>query len=390
MKTYEKVIAIIASMAILTGTATSCAIFKKKVPLSSDETISAAVDPASLKELPRGRYEVSEADYLSGIENISDITPLNNNRFLISSDTSGYGDAATQKLYIADDEKSTVTEITPDLGLGKTAYYSALGTTTGEIFITTIEPKYSFGKDPGHASEENSEQDHLDHLFSKAKNAEYKFFELNTKGEIISENSIDIEFDKEKPVTWLLCDECWDNELVITAVTVKNGESTSSCYIVDKKGKIKGQIENYIPYYGPSVKKVTSDDKLCFVGRDYTSEEPQDALYFYYKYDDDYPLFDNTSVKLEDFGCVTRSGSIENGTFGHGNDLLYLSSGIGLFAFDKDRKCENVINYIDMIPVTEEIRSVVVLDNNSVLVLAEIFDDEYKNVLYKFKSVNSE
>ncbi|WP_295095048.1 hypothetical protein, partial [Ruminococcus sp.] len=71
-----------------------------------------------------------------------------------------------------------------------------------------------------------------------------------------------------------------------------------------------------------------------------------------------------------------------------GNDLLYLSSGIGLFAFNKDRKYENVINYIDMIPSTEEIRSVVVLDNNSVLVLGKIFDDEYKNVLYKFKSVN--
>ena len=388
MKNYEKVIAIIVSMAVLTGTASSCAVSKKKVSLSSDETISEAVDPVSLKELPRGEYEVSEADYLNGIENISNITPLNNNRFLISSDTSGYGDAATQKLYIADDDKRTVTEITPNLGLGKTAYYSALGTTTGEIFITAIEPKYTFGKDPGHASEENSEQDHLDHLFSKAKDADYKLFELNTRGEIISENSIDIEFDKENPVTWLLCDDCWDNELVITAIVVKDYESTSSCYIVNKQGKIKGQIENYIPYYGPAVRKVTSDDKLCFVGGDYTSEEPQDALYFYSRNDNGYPLFDNTSVKIENFGCEIRSGCIEKGTFGHGNDLLYLSSGIGLFAFNKDRKYENVINYIDMIPSTEEIRSVVVLDNNSVLVLGKIFDDEYKNVLYKFKSVN--
>ena len=388
MKNYEKLIAIIVSMAVLTGTVTSCAVSKKKVPLSSDETISAAVDPVSLKELPRGEYEVYEADYLKGIENISNITPLNNNRFLISSDTSGYGDAASQKLYIADDEKSTVTEITPELGLDKTAYYSALGTTTGEIFITAIEPKYTLGKDPGHASEENSEQDHLDYLFSKAKNVEYKLFELNTKGEIISENTVDIEYDKEAPVTWLLCDDCWDNELVITAVTVKDYESTSSSYIVDKQGKIKGQIENYIPYYGPSVRKVTSDDKLCFVGGDYTSEEPQDALYFYSRNDNGYSLFDNTSVKIENFGCETRSGSIEKGTFGHGNDLLYLCSGIGLFAFDKDRNYENVINYIDMIPATEEIRSVVVLDNNSVLVLGKIFDDEYKNVLYKFKSVN--
>ncbi|WP_028518717.1 hypothetical protein [Ruminococcus flavefaciens] len=388
MKNYKNLIAIIVSMAVLTGTVTSCAVSKKKVPLSSDETISAAVDPVSLKELPRGEYEVYEADYLKGIENISNITPLNNNRFLISSDTSGYGDAASQKLYIADDEKSTVTEITPELGLDKTAYYSALGTTTGEIFITAIEPKYTLGKDPGHASEENSEQDHLDYLFSKAKNVEYKLFELNTKGEIISENTVDIEYDKEAPVTWLLCDDCWDNELVITAVTVKDYESTSSSYIVDKQGKIKGQIENYIPYYGPSVRKVTSDDKLCFVGGDYTSEEPQDALYFYSRNDNGYSLFDNTSVKIENFGCETRSGSIEKGTFGHGNDLLYLCSGIGLFAFDKDRNYENVINYIDMIPATEEIRSVVVLDNNSVLVLGKIFDDEYKNVLYKFKSVN--
>ena len=137
-----------------------------------------------------------------------------------------------------------------------------------------------------------------------------------------------------------------------------------------------------------AVRKVTSDDKLCFVGGDYTSEEPQDALYFYFRNDNGYPLFDNTSVKIENFGCETRSGCIEKGTFGHGNDLLYLSSGIGLFAFDKNRKYENVINYIDMIPSTEEIRSVVVLDNNSVLVLGKIFDDEYKNVLYKFKSVN--
>ena len=388
MKNYKKVIAIIVSMAVLTGTVTSCAVSKKKVPLSSDETISAAVDPVSLKELPRGEYEVYEADYLKGIENISNITPLNNNRFLISSDTSGYGDAASQKLYIADDEKSTVTEITPELGLDKTAYYSALGTTTGEIFITAIEPKYTWGKDPGHASEENFEQDHLDYLFSKAKNVEYKLFELNTKGEIISENTVDIEYDKKNPVTWLLCDDCWDNELVITAIVVKDYERTSSCYIVDKQGKIKGQIENYIPYYGAAVRKVTSDDKLCFVGGDYTSEEPQDALYFYSRNNNGYPLFDNTSVKIENFGCETRSGCIEKGTFGHGNDLLYLSSGIGLFAFNKDRKYENVINYIDMIPSTEEIRSVVVLDNNSVLVLGKIFDDECKNILYKFRSVN--
>ena len=117
MKNYKKVIAIIVSMAVLTGTASSCAVSKKRVSLSSDETISAPVDPVSLKELPRGEYEVYEADYLSGIDNITNITPLNNNRFLISSDTSGYGDVASQKLYIADDEKSTVTEITPDLDL---------------------------------------------------------------------------------------------------------------------------------------------------------------------------------------------------------------------------------------------------------------------------------
>ena len=54
MKNYEKLITIIVSMAVLTGTVTSCAVSKEKVPMSSDETISAAVDPMSLEELPRG------------------------------------------------------------------------------------------------------------------------------------------------------------------------------------------------------------------------------------------------------------------------------------------------------------------------------------------------
>ena len=82
MKNYEKVIAIIVSMSVLTGTASSCAVSKKKVSLSSDETISAAVDPVSLKELPRGEYEVSEADYLRGIENISNILDTANIEYI--------------------------------------------------------------------------------------------------------------------------------------------------------------------------------------------------------------------------------------------------------------------------------------------------------------------
>ena len=74
---------------------------------------------------------------------------------------------------------------------------------------------------------------------------------------------------------------------------------------------------------------------------------------------------------------------------GHGKDLLYLSSGIGLFAYDRDWQYENIINYIDLIPENMEIQSVAVLDNNSVIVLGiGFFKDEecYKSVLYRFRS----
>ncbi len=40
-----------------------------------------------------------------------------------------------KSLYITVDQKSSITEITPDLDLGVTAYYSALGTKDGRIFI---------------------------------------------------------------------------------------------------------------------------------------------------------------------------------------------------------------------------------------------------------------
>lgn len=85
MKTYEKIIAIIASMTILSSSVVSCGkIEEKATPESSISNIS-TVDPMELEELPRGEYEVSEVDYLSEIEDITDISPLNDsvNKYVI-------------------------------------------------------------------------------------------------------------------------------------------------------------------------------------------------------------------------------------------------------------------------------------------------------------------
>ena len=97
MKNYEKIIAIIASMTILSSSVVSCGKIEEKATPESNITNISTVDPMDLEELPRSEYEVYEVDYLGDIEHISDISPLNDNRYLVISDPSEYGDAATQK-----------------------------------------------------------------------------------------------------------------------------------------------------------------------------------------------------------------------------------------------------------------------------------------------------
>lgn len=389
MKRTKKLVGIVLTMAVLSGLAVSCEKYGSSE--ENEESTPAEIITAGsvLEELPRGEYEVSEVKGTGDMYDITEISALNDSRYLIVSDTSEYGDADVQKLYIADDKDGSITEITPDIGLGKTAYYSATGTTDGKIFITAVEPKYFLGKDPGHAEEENMPQDYIDHIFSHASRVNYKLFEIDTNGKVVSENKLDIDYDKERPVCWLKCEDSWDNELVISAKAVFDDCKRTTYYVADKSGSIKDEIENYIPYYRATVMKMTSKGNFCFVGTDFCSDTPRDALYFYYRYKKYYELEGEAGVKKEDFGCNSRSAGICAGTMGHGKDLLYLSSGIGLFAYDRDWQYENIINYIDLIPDNMEIQSVAVLDNNSVIVLGiGFFKDEecYKSVLYRFRS----
>lgn len=386
MKTYVRVLASIVLIAVISSSFISCGKISEKTT-EADITDMVTVDSSELEELPDTEYEVSEVGYLSEIEHISEISPLNGNLFLVISDPSGYGDAVNQKLYIADDQNSSITEITPDLNLNETAYYSVLGTKYGKIFIAAIEPKYGLGKNPGNDVEENYPQDHIDYLFSKAKKVNYKLFELNTNGEIISENKINIDFDPEMPVNWLKFNDYWDDKIVVSAMAVKNGDKNTAYYVVNKNGDIAGQIENYIPYYGPSIEKVASDGRLCFIGSDYDTDEPYEKMIFYDKgkLESDEML----SVRSEDFGCNTRTACLIAGSSGHGDDLLYLSSSIGLFSLDKNGNYKSIINYIDSIPQNVEVDSVLVLDNNSVLVLGTDLCDSDKTLLYKFKSIST-
>lgn len=396
MKIYEKIIAISASMTILSSSVVSCGKIEEKAKPESNITNISTVDPMDLEELPRGEYEVSEVDYLSGISNITDISPLDNNRYLvISEEPSGggeaYGAIKYQKLYVADDINKVVTEITPDLDLGVTAYYSALGTKDGKIFIAAIEPEYKDGEDPGYAAEENLAQEHINFLFDHAENVNYKLFELNTNGEVISENKLDIDYDSNAPISWLICNDHWDDKLVISALIVNEKDYWDieiTDYVVNKNGGIEGNIENDIPYQGPRIKKVASDGRLCFVGTDYDADEPHERMDFYDK--DNYESSETVSVKCENFDCDKRSGRLIAGTLGHGDDLIYLSSGIGLFSYDKDGNYENIINYLDLLPENiVETKDVVVLDNNSIFVLGSGYfrnDECSKNLVYKFES----
>lgn len=396
MKIYEKIIAISASMTILSSSVVSCGKIEEKAKPESNITNISTVDPMDLEELPRGEYEVSEVDYLSGISNITDISPLDNNRYLvISEEPSGggeaYGAIKYQKLYVADDINKVVTEITPDLDLGVTAYYSALGTKDGKIFIAAIEPEYKDGEDPGYAAEENLAQEHINFLFDHAENVNYKLFELNTNGEVISENKLDIDYDSNAPISWLICNDHWDDKLVISALIVSEKnyfDIEITDYVVNKNGGIEGNIENDIPYQGPRIKKVASDGRLCFVGTDYDADEPHERMDFYDK--DNYESSETVSVKCENFDCDKRSGRLIAGTLGHGDDLIYLSSGIGLFSYDKDGNYENIINYLDLLPENiVETKDVVVLDNNSIFVLGSGYfrnDECSKNLVYKFES----
>lgn len=393
MKIYEKIIAIIASMTILSSSVVSCGKNEEK---ATPESNISTVDPMDLEELPRGEYEVSEVDYLSGISNITDISPLDNNRYLVISEEpsaggEAYGAIKYQKLYVADDINKIVTEITPDLDLGVTAYYSALGTKDGRIFIAAIEPEYKDGKDPGHAAEENLPQEHINFLFNHAENVNYKLFELNTNGEVISESKLDIDYDSNAPISWLICKDYWDDKLVISALIVSEKnywDIEITDYVVNKNGGIEGNIENDIPYQGPRIKKVASDGRLCFVGTDYDADEPHERMDFYDK--DNYESSETVSVKCENFNCDRREVCLTTGTFGHGDDLLYLSSGIGLFSYDKNGKYENIINYLDLLPENiVETEDVVVLDDNSVFVLGSGYfsnDECSKNLVYKFES----
>ena len=380
MKTCSKIISFLASAAVLTSSAVSCGKTEEKAAPSGD--IHSAYAP-DLTELPRGGYEVTDIGYLSDIENIKDISPLNDNRFLIISDTSEYGDAASQRLYIADDTSSTVKEITPELDLGATSYYSAMGTKDGRIFIAAVEPEYSWGKDPGHDAEENLPQDHLDFLFSHAKDVEYKLFETDLNGKTVSENELDIRYDPDEPITWLKCDDYFNDNIVLSATNVDNGEKDTAYYVVDKKGKTVGQLKNLIPYYGPTVKRTASDGRMCFVGIDYDSEEPRNIIYLYDKTSTS--SSETISVRLDDLGHENSSSVLCAGAMGHGSDLLYCSSCVGVFAVSKDGKYENVIDYADLSLDPTDVFSLIVLDNDTVYVLAEENFETQKPVLYRLK-----
>ena len=380
MKTCSKIISFLASAAVLTGSAVSCGKTEEKAAPSGD--IHSAYAP-DLTELPRGGYEVTDIGFLSDIENIKDISPLNDNRFLIISDTSEYGDAASQRLYIADDTSSTVKEITPELDLGATSSYSAMGTKDGRIFIAAVEPEYSWGKDPGHDVEENLPQDHLDFLFSHAKDVEYKLFEVDQNGKAVSENELDIRYDPDEPITWLKCDDYFNDNIVLSATNVDDGERNTAYYVVDKKGKTVGQLENHIPYYGPTVKRTASDGRMCFVGIDYDSEEPRNIIYLYDK--NSTSSSETISVRLDDLGHENSSSVLCAGAMGHGSDLLYCSSCVGVFAVGKDGKYENVIDYADLSLDPTDIFSLIVLDNDTVYVLAEENFETQKPVLYRLK-----
>lgn len=386
MRANVKVAALLALIAVLAGSAASCGLNRSQ---EQDIANVSAVDLLALEELPRGNYEGEECDYLSSIENITSISPLNDSRFLVVSDGSGYGDAATQKLYIADDKDSSVKEVTPDLDLGITAYYSAMGTEDGRIFIAAIEPKYWFGKDPGHDEEENFPQDHIDYIFDKALKVNYKIFEINTEGKVISENKLDIKYDEDKPVSWLICEDYRDNKLIISAVNVDDIDRDTTYYVVDRKGNIKGEIENYIPQYGPTVKKAASNGKMCFVGYDFDTPGQNEKIYLYDK--DSCELSETFGFEDDNLGDELRTGSIDAGTTGHGDDLLYLSSSNGLFTYTADNKYENIIDYSGIIPDSFEISSVAVLDNNSVYIAGEGYfrdEDRSKKVVYKFSCNN--
>ncbi|SHM38683.1 hypothetical protein [Ruminococcus flavefaciens] len=376
MKNYQKVTALIATMSIMSCFIVSCEKTEKN-ELTADSIIDVStVAPIELDELPRGEYECYELDYLSGIKDITGISPLNNNRFLVISEEcsaggEAYGALKYQKLYIADDTNKSVTEITPNLNVNETAYSSAMGTRDGKIFIAVIEPEYSSGKDPGHDEEENFAQDHIDFLFNHAKNVNYKLFEINTSGEVISKKTIDIDYNRKRPINWLICDDYWNGNIVITGIRAYNGEKNAVYYIITPKGTIKREIENYISYYGPTVRKATSDGRFCMIGTDYDATEPADKIYFYDK--ESSKSTESYDIKCVDFGCESRSSSLVAGTIGHGNDLLYLSSDIGLFSYDTEGNYENIINYINLTPNNTEIQNVLTLDNNKVLVLGRCY-----------------
>lgn len=398
MKNYKKIVAVITSMTIMLCATFSCGKEDKTSPpiYISDLTEISAVNPMDLEELPRTEYECSEVDYLSGISNITNISPLDNNRYLViteepSAANEAYGAIKYQKLYVADDMNKTVTEITLDLGVNETAYSSVMGTRDGLIFAAVIEPEYENGKNPGNASEENLAQDHINYLFDHAKNVNYKLFILNTDGKVLSESNLDIDYNKKEPVSWLVCNDYWDEKLVISALIVSEKNYLDieiTDYVVEINGDINGKIKNNASRFKPNLKKTASDGKLCFVGTDYDADEPHERIDFYDK--DNYELSETVSIKCENFDCDTRQGRLITGTSGHGEDLMYLSSGIGLFSIDKDGKYENIINYLDHLSDNmKEITAVTVLDNNTVFVLASgFFVDECctKNIVYRFES----
>lgn len=401
-KTIRSIAAIAASVLLISGTVILCSKINK--PKSNVEDI-VTINPAELEELPRGEYEGSAVDYLSGIEieNITDISPLGNNRFLVvtESDREYYGDAESQRLYVADDEKGTVTEITPKLNLGEASYYSATGTAEGRIFITAIEPKYKGGKNPGHAEEENTDWDRIEFLFNNAKNVNYKLFEINTQGEVLSENKLDIEYNPDSPVHRLLCEDYRNDKLVITAVSQQNYfDKDVSYYILNENGDIMGELKNdsideetenedFLPY--ADIKTFSSDGRFCtvFYGWDSDGKSSEKILAYETEKSESYETF---IINNQDFGNDKRGIGITAGTFGHGDDLLYLTSGNGLFAFDKNGNYENIINYNnyeELIPNYTDIIALTVLDNNNVIILADgYFNGKYKAVL-KFECTDN-
>lgn len=402
-KIIRSITAIAASVVLISGTVILCSKINK--PKNNVED-TVTINPAELEELPRGEYKGSAVDYLSGIEieNITDISPLGNNRFLVvtESDREYYGDTESQRLYVADDEKGTVTEITPKLNLGETSYYSVTGTSEGRIFITAIEPEYRHGINPGHAVEENNDWDRIEFLFSNVKNVNYKLFEINTKGEVISENKLDIEYNPDSPVHRLLCEDYQNDKLVITAVSQQNYfDKDVSYYIVNENGDIMGELKNdsieeemengdFLPY--ADVKSFSSDGRFCtvFYGWDSDSKSGEKILAYESEKSESYETF---ILNNQDFGNDKRGIGITAGTYGHGDDLLYLTSGNGLFAFDKDGNYENIINYNnyeELIPNYTDIISVTVLDNNNVIILADGNFKGKHRAVFKFECADTD